>query len=189
MLDPLIEKLKSTTFFGHRLRRRQIAPIQEVVPTLAKLRRTELGTSSSLPSAGGPRKASLACNGPCASWRLWNHSASCAWPPSGAQSDPASSPSCPPLRSPSAPCSPSALFPTRQAGAHAGLSAIRFRGSAAGLPRSVDRLAKSQVPQTIALGCPQSALAAVALGPGPDSGPSRAGAGGPPVTTRWAAGA
>ncbi len=34
---------QSTTCFGHRLRCRQSAPIQEVVRTLAKLRRTELG--------------------------------------------------------------------------------------------------------------------------------------------------
>ncbi len=43
MLDLLIAKLQSATCFGRRLRRRQIAPIQVVVRTLAKLRRTELG--------------------------------------------------------------------------------------------------------------------------------------------------
>ncbi len=85
--------------------------------------------------------------------------------------------------------SPPALFPTRPAGTHAGLSAIRFHGSAPALPRSVDRLAKSELPQTLALGCPQSPRATGALGPAPDSGPFRAGAGGPPGTTPWAAGA
>ena len=42
-LDPRIERLASTTFCGHRLRRRQIADIQEIVTSLPRLSRTELG--------------------------------------------------------------------------------------------------------------------------------------------------
>ena len=42
-LDPLIQNLKSTTFFGRRLTRRQIADIQEVIRTFPKLSRNELG--------------------------------------------------------------------------------------------------------------------------------------------------
>ena len=42
-LDPLIQNLKSTTFFGKRLTRRQISDIQEVVGTFPKLSRNELG--------------------------------------------------------------------------------------------------------------------------------------------------
>ncbi len=42
-MDPLIENLKSTTFFGKRLTRRQIADIQETVGRFPKLSRTELG--------------------------------------------------------------------------------------------------------------------------------------------------
>ena len=42
-LDPLIQNLKSTTFCGRRLTRRQIADIQEVVRTFPKLSRNELG--------------------------------------------------------------------------------------------------------------------------------------------------
>ena len=42
-MDPLIQNLKSTTFFGRRLTRRQIADIQEVVRTFPKLSRNELG--------------------------------------------------------------------------------------------------------------------------------------------------
>ena len=42
-MDPLIENLKSTTFFGKRLTRGQIADIQETVGLFPKLSRTELG--------------------------------------------------------------------------------------------------------------------------------------------------
>ena len=42
-LDPLIQNLKSTSFCGRRLTRRQIADIQEVVRTFPKLSRNELG--------------------------------------------------------------------------------------------------------------------------------------------------
>ncbi len=42
-MDPRIEKLKSTTFFGHRLTRKQIAGIRETVETFPALSRTELG--------------------------------------------------------------------------------------------------------------------------------------------------
>lgn len=42
-LDPMIQNLKSTTFFGRRLTRRQIADIQQVVRTFPKLSRNELG--------------------------------------------------------------------------------------------------------------------------------------------------
>ena len=41
-LDPRIVRLASTTFCGHRLRRSQIADIQEVVTSLPLLSRTEL---------------------------------------------------------------------------------------------------------------------------------------------------
>ncbi len=42
-MDPRIENLKSTTFFGKRLTRRQIAEIQETVGRFPKLSRHELG--------------------------------------------------------------------------------------------------------------------------------------------------
>ena len=42
-IDPRIEQLKSTTFLGKRLTRRQIADIQETVGLFPKLSRTELG--------------------------------------------------------------------------------------------------------------------------------------------------
>ncbi len=42
-LDPRIVRLASTTFCGHRLRRSQIADIQEIVTSLPLLSRTELG--------------------------------------------------------------------------------------------------------------------------------------------------
>ena len=42
-MDPLIQNLKSTTFCGRRLTRRQIADIQEVVRTFPQLSRNELG--------------------------------------------------------------------------------------------------------------------------------------------------
>ena len=42
-LDPRIARLPTTTFFGRRLRRRQIADIQEIVASLPRLSRTELG--------------------------------------------------------------------------------------------------------------------------------------------------
>ena len=42
-LDPRIQQLPSTTFFGRRLTRRQIAAIQETVALLPRLSRTELG--------------------------------------------------------------------------------------------------------------------------------------------------
>ena len=42
-MDPLIENLKSTTFFGKRLRRRQIADIQTTVSLFPGLSRRELG--------------------------------------------------------------------------------------------------------------------------------------------------
>ena len=42
-MDPRIRQLRSTTFGGERLRRRQIAAIQETVGRFPKLSRTELG--------------------------------------------------------------------------------------------------------------------------------------------------
>ncbi len=42
-MDPRIENLKSTTFFGKRLRRRQIADIQTTVSLYPGLSRRELG--------------------------------------------------------------------------------------------------------------------------------------------------
>ena len=42
-MDPLIEKLRSTTFFGKRFTRRQLADIQATVGTFPDLSRTELG--------------------------------------------------------------------------------------------------------------------------------------------------
>ena len=42
-LGPRIARLPTTTFFGRRLRRRQIADIQEIVASLPRLSRTELG--------------------------------------------------------------------------------------------------------------------------------------------------
>ena len=42
-LDPRIQQLPSTTFFGRRLTRRQIAAIQETVALLPRLSHTELG--------------------------------------------------------------------------------------------------------------------------------------------------
>ena len=42
-MDPLIENLKSTTFFGKRLTRKQIADIQETARLCPGLSRTELG--------------------------------------------------------------------------------------------------------------------------------------------------
>ena len=42
-MDPLIENLKSTTFFGKRLTRKQIASIQETARLCPGLSRTELG--------------------------------------------------------------------------------------------------------------------------------------------------
>ena len=42
-LDPRIVRLASTTFCGQRLRRSQIADIQEIVTSLPLLSRTELG--------------------------------------------------------------------------------------------------------------------------------------------------
>ena len=42
-MDPRIRQLRSTTFGGERLTRRQIAAIQETVGTFPKLSRTELG--------------------------------------------------------------------------------------------------------------------------------------------------
>ena len=42
-MDPRIENLPSTTFFGHRLTRRQIADIQETVALCPALSRRELG--------------------------------------------------------------------------------------------------------------------------------------------------
>ena len=41
-MDPLIEKLKSTTFFGRRFTRRQIAEVQQMVATFPALSRKEL---------------------------------------------------------------------------------------------------------------------------------------------------
>ena len=41
-VDPLIEKLKSTTFFGRRFSRRQIAEVQQMVATFPALSRKEL---------------------------------------------------------------------------------------------------------------------------------------------------
>ena len=41
-VDPLIEKLKSTTFFGRRFTRRQIAEVQQMVATFPALSRKEL---------------------------------------------------------------------------------------------------------------------------------------------------
>ena len=41
-MDPLIEKLKSTTFFGRRFSRRQIAEVQQMVATFPALSRKEL---------------------------------------------------------------------------------------------------------------------------------------------------
>ena len=42
-MDPRIESLPSTTFFGKRLTRKQIADIQETVACLPRLSRHELG--------------------------------------------------------------------------------------------------------------------------------------------------
>ena len=42
-IDPRVQRLKSTTFLGKRLTKRQIADIQETVSTFPKLSRTELG--------------------------------------------------------------------------------------------------------------------------------------------------
>ncbi len=44
-MDPRIENLKSTTFFGKRLRRRQIADIQTTVSLYPGLSRRELGST------------------------------------------------------------------------------------------------------------------------------------------------
>ena len=44
-MDPCIENLKSTTFFGKRLTRRQIADIQETVALFPGLSRRELGNT------------------------------------------------------------------------------------------------------------------------------------------------
>ncbi len=42
-MDPRITALKSTTFFGRRLTRRQIADIQETVALFPAISRNELG--------------------------------------------------------------------------------------------------------------------------------------------------
>ena len=42
-IDPRIQRLKLTTFFGKRLTRRQIADVQEMVASLPGLSRNELG--------------------------------------------------------------------------------------------------------------------------------------------------
>ncbi len=42
-IDPRVQRLKSTTFLGKRLTKRQIADIQETVSSFPKLSRTELG--------------------------------------------------------------------------------------------------------------------------------------------------
>ena len=42
-IDPRVQRLKSTTFLGKRLTKRQIAGIQETVSSFPKLSRTELG--------------------------------------------------------------------------------------------------------------------------------------------------
>ena len=44
-MDPRIANLKSTTFFGKRLRRRQIADIQATVSLFPGLSRRELGST------------------------------------------------------------------------------------------------------------------------------------------------
>ena len=44
-MDPLIEKLKSTTFFGRRFTRRQIAEVQQMVATFPALSRKEAKTA------------------------------------------------------------------------------------------------------------------------------------------------
>ena len=42
-MDPRILQLQSTTFWGERLTRRQVADVQEIVSALPLLSRTELG--------------------------------------------------------------------------------------------------------------------------------------------------
>ena len=42
-IDPRIQRLKLTTFFGKRLTRRQIADVQEMAASLPGLSRNELG--------------------------------------------------------------------------------------------------------------------------------------------------
>ena len=59
-MDPLIEKLKSTTFFGRRFTRRQIAEVQQMVATFPALSRKELAQTICehlhwhTPSGGNP---------------------------------------------------------------------------------------------------------------------------------------
>ena len=48
-MDPRIANLPSTTFFGHRLTRRQIADIQETVALCPALSRLELSLATGLP--------------------------------------------------------------------------------------------------------------------------------------------
>ena len=64
-MEPLIEKLKSTTFFGRRFTRRQIAEVQQMVATFPALSRKELAQTICehlhwhTPSGGNRVKAAL----------------------------------------------------------------------------------------------------------------------------------
>ena len=59
-VEPLIKKLKSTTFFGRRFTRRQIAEVQQMVATFPALSRKELAQTICehlhwhTPSGGNP---------------------------------------------------------------------------------------------------------------------------------------
>ncbi len=64
-LDPRIVRLAATAFCGHRLRRSQIADIQEIVTSLPLLSRTELGHNEQTdPSWQQPSNGRCVCRDP-----------------------------------------------------------------------------------------------------------------------------
>ena len=76
---------------------------------------------------------------------------------------------------------PRAVLAARPQGAPAGLSAVRLRGAAGGLPGPLDRLGGGGLSEVSATGRAECPLPAVALGPREEPGVARAGAGGPAV--------
>ncbi len=204
-MDPRIRQLRSTTFGGERLTRRQIAAIQETVGTFPKLSRTELGHTIcvhlgwqtptgrnriqqaqglleelerlgilTLPArqgrGRGPQKLvetgagsdpQPAIAGPLAELRPLELAVASGR--GGGRRVERMGAALSPAGLPPADRQPRAVLAARPQGAPAGLSAVRLRGAAGGLPGPLDRLGGGGLSEVSATGRAECPLPAVAV--------------------------
>ena len=70
-MDPRIKSLETTTFFGRRLTRRQIADIQETVALFPDDSRNELAKTVCEHVNRYTPKGNAVCRPACARWNSW----------------------------------------------------------------------------------------------------------------------